>query len=411
MVACLAPVGATGCGSSHAAAELPRSFCSEIVRGKDSPRFLVVTDLPLRGNFRETTVAMAAAARYVVENRGFRAGKYAVGFQSCDDSTADAQNFTIERCTANAKAYAANEDVIGMVGTFNSDCARALVPVVDVTKGGPLAVVSPAATDPALTHVYPGANPGEPKSFYPSGVRNFVRVAPPDDVEWAADAILIRSLGGRRVFVLTDREPYGSNAAGGFRQVARSLGLVVAGTAFWDEHAHSYAALAARVAAQHPEAVYVSALWQLNGPAVVAAIRIALPDTPVVANQGFASLPPQRDTSLDGVYVTTPGLEPVDFPPKGRAIINRFGPGQFPGFGPAYAAQAMDVLLDAIARSDGSRGDVVKQLAATSVKNGYIGSFRFDANGDPTANPITVLRIEKGRLRRNRVIQASVAGR
>ena len=118
----------------------------------------------------------------------------------------------------------------------------------------------------------------------------------------------------------------------------------------------------------------------------------------------------QPGTNVDGLYATTPGLAPADFPAKGREIIRRFGPGQFPGLGPAYAAQAMAVLLDAIARSDGSRSDVVKQLSATNVKDGYIGSFRFDANGDPTTNPITVLRVKNGRLHPDRVILASTPG-
>jgi hypothetical protein len=42
-------------------------------------------------------------------------------------------------------------------------------------------------------------------------------------------------------------------------------------------------------------------------------------------------------------------------------------------------------MLDAIARSDGTRASVTKELLRTRVRDGLIGSFRFDRNGDTTA--------------------------
>ena len=42
-------------------------------------------------------------------------------------------------------------------------------------------------------------------------------------------------------------------------------------------------------------------------------------------------------------------------------------------------------MLDAIARSDGTRDDVTAKLFGTHVTNGLLGTFRFDANGDPVA--------------------------
>ncbi len=48
-----------------------------------------------------------------------------------------------------------------------------------------------------------------------------------------------------------------------------------------------------------------------------------------------------------------------------------------------YGAQAAQVLLDAIAASDGSREDVIAKMFATEVTDGLIGSFGFNENGDP----------------------------
>jgi len=60
-----------------------------------------------------------------------------------------------------------------------------------------------------------------------------------------------------------------------------------------------------------------------------------------------------------------------------------------------YAAEATEVLLDAIGRSDGSRASVIEQLFRTKVRDGLLGSFAFDANGDTTEAPITVLRVAR----------------
>ena len=57
------------------------------------------------------------------------------------------------------------------------------------------------------------------------------------------------------------------------------------------------------------------------------------------------------------------------------------------------AGQATELLMDAIARSDGTRGSVLDELHASEVKDGILGSFRFDANGDITTASIPILRI------------------
>jgi hypothetical protein len=52
--------------------------------------------------------------------------------------------------------------------------------------------------------------------------------------------------------------------------------------------------------------------------------------------------------------------------------------------------------LAAIARSDGSRASVTRELLALRVKDGILGDFRFTATGDTTTTPITILRAQRG---------------
>jgi ABC-type branched-subunit amino acid transport system substrate-binding protein len=62
------------------------------------------------------------------------------------------------------------------------------------------------------------------------------------------------------------------------------------------------------------------------------------------------------------------------------------------------AAQAMDVLLDAIARSDGTRASVTRKLFATRVSNGILGSFWITPTGDTTLNAVGIYRVTGGKV-------------
>ena len=118
-------VWVTSAGPPSAEEALPASSCSKLVYGgAGGPRFVVVSDLPLQGKPRAGTLPMTEAIRFVLEERNFRAGPYTVGYQSCDDSTAQAGDFDLYKCFSNAKAYARNLAVIGVIGAYNSICCR-----------------------------------------------------------------------------------------------------------------------------------------------------------------------------------------------------------------------------------------------------------------------------------------------
>jgi len=69
-----------------------------------------------------------------------------------------------------------------------------------------------------------------------------------------------------------------------------------------------------------------------------------------------------------------------------------------------YAAQAAEVLLAAIERSDGSRASIASELFNTDVKDGILGTFTIDANGDTTSNPVSIYQIKNGKQTTNDVV-------
>ena len=61
-------------------------------------------------------------------------------------------------------------------------------------------------------------------------------------------------------------------------------------------------------------------------------------------------------------------------------------------------------MVGAIAQSNGTRADVAKQLFKLKLKNSILGTVSFNANGDVTANPVTIYRIKGGKSTTLKVI-------
>lgn len=370
-------------------------------------RFLIASDLPLHGPSSIATVPMTRAIAFVLERHGFHAGKYTVGYQSCDDSTAQAGDFEFATCGTNARAYAADPSVLGVIGTYDSQCAIGELPITSGTPTGPLAMISPLDTNPDLTHRARGFTPGLLRLLYPTGQRNFVRIIAPDDVEAAGDAQLARELSLTRVFVLDDGTQYGRNLTGGFENAARKLGLKLAGVSPWDTAAKSDAALVDRIRRSGADGVFFAGYRDTGVGELLHELRSRLGQRlKLIAPDGFLTIPElteQAGAAATGMYVSFAGRPNERLPAAGRSFIDAFASTQpstrVTSFSAAYAAQAAEALLAAIARSNGTRASVTKQLFASRVTGGILGSFGFTRDGDMTPSPVTVFRIVGGNRR------------
>jgi branched-chain amino acid transport system substrate-binding protein len=373
-----------------------------VLTGGAAPQYLIASDVPLQAGPRAGTASIANAVAFVLRRHRFRAGRFRIGYQSCDASTATSgQSDAGAKCAANAKAYAATPALLGVVGPYNSPCAAVEIPILNRAPGGPVALVSPTNSMVGLTQRDPLAPRGALARMYPTGVRNYARVFPADDAEAAADAVLARQLGVRRVFVLDDGG-VGRALALHFRRAARALALPVAGSARWDPSGAGFGALAARVRRARADAVFVAGLVGSNGGPLIRALRARLgPRVPLIAANPFGPVDFLYDESrgaAKGMYLSAPGL-PVDrLGARGRRFVRDFAatqPGLPVGSYAVYAAAATEALLDAIARSDGTRASVSRHLLATHLKDSVIGPLSFDRNGDLVAPPVTIMRVRR----------------
>jgi branched-chain amino acid transport system substrate-binding protein len=379
----------SGSGSIEA---LPSSSCTAIeYEGEGDPDVLIASDFPLQGSSRTQTIQITEAIRFVLEKSNWKAGDHNVAYQSCDDATAQAGKWDSGKCSTNAQAYAGNEKVVGVLGTFNSGCAAIVIPVLNQAPGGGVAMVSPANTYVCLTEGGPGCDSTEPDKYYPTGSRNYTRVVAHDAYQGAAMAEFAQEQGIKNVYVLNDKEAYGLGVATNFRNAAESLGIKIAGFAAWDPKASSYEALFRKIGGTGADAVFLGGLIDENGAQVikdkVATLGPNDGKVKLLAPDGFTqqSTIDEAGGSAAGMFMSIAGVPIDEFKGEGKEFADELTPrldGRIDPYA-IYGGQAAQIMLEAIAASDGSRGDVIAKLFETKVTDGLLGSFEINENGDP----------------------------
>jgi DNA-binding SARP family transcriptional activator/ABC-type branched-subunit amino acid transport system substrate-binding protein len=384
---------------------LPAATCGPVLTGGGDASVLIASDLPLQGGSAATTLEMTRAIQFVLQRHHFRAGKYEIGYQSCDDSTAQSGYFDFATCGANANAYARDSDLLGVIGPIDSSCAQVEIPIMNRAAGGPMALVGTLTTNSSLTHPGRFGPTGWLHLLYPTGRRNFMRIVAPDDLQGAAQAVLARRLGLEQMYVLSDGQEFAGNLTTGFDAAARTLGLKVVGTSRWNPDARSYGSLALRVRRSGADGVLLAGLGGPGAGRLVRALRQRLGGRfPLIAGDGFLTIPYLLQTAgpaARGMYVTFAGRPNDRLPAPGRAFLRAFSATQsnprVASYAAAYAAQAAEVLLAAIADSDGTRASVLRRLFTERVRNGILGDFSFTSDGDMTPSPVTIFRVIGGK--------------
>ena len=234
--------------------------------------------------------------------------------------------------------------------------------------------------------------------LYPTGERNFVRTAAAGHLTATAMAQFAKQKGVKRLFLSWN----GNHVLGRIRRRrgkrSKVPGIQIAGAAPFNPEARNYARFARRIAATRADGVVLAAYAFPSTPALLRDLRAGLgPRVTLIGSEGY--LVPDflhvAGPAALGMYIAFPGADISLLPPAGKRFLKelkaRTGkPGEFYT---AYAAQSAEILLDAIARSDGTRASVTKELFKTRVENGILGNIRFDKNGDPVEAPITIWHI------------------
>jgi branched-chain amino acid transport system substrate-binding protein len=366
--------------------------------GKGEPEAVIVSDEPMRGDSAERSIQQVDAIKIILEHRGWQAGGVNVGFQACDDSIAKTGLWDAATCRSNARAYASNENVLGVIGTYNSGCAALEIPILNRAS---VAMISPGNTAVCLTEESPICTDYSPKTLYPTGERNYARVVPNDAFQGAGLAEFARKQGIQRPFVLyAGGDPTSTGQAVNFRGAAAQVGLKLAGYQRWNPDAGDYHQLMGDVKRSGADAVVLAGLIEQNGAQLIrdkVDIVGANSGVPLLAFDGFSqqSTIDKAGAVSHGMFASVPGKSLDELSGAGRNLVrelkNELHGKPVELYAP-YGGEAAVVLLDAIAKAGGARSDVPAAMHHVRRKHGILGTYEFDANDDPTVDPITIFK-------------------
>lgn len=335
----------------------------------------ISTDLPLQGSSFDSNDSTNKAIALYLKQIKYKAGKYTVKLKVYDNATAAKGGWDDAKCAANAQAHVANKSEVAVMGTYNSGCAKIIVPILNQAPGGAMTMISNANTNPGLTKVW---NPGEPDVYYPKGIRNYGRVCTTDDIQGSAAAQFAKSIGIKSVYVLNDTQTYGQGVAQAFTTEAKKIGLTVLSSGAygegWDAKQSSYEALFTKIAALKPDMVYIGGIFDNNGGQLVKDKFKVLGNNTVVkmmAPDGFTGYPDFNSMpEADGAYLSFAGLSTellLKNAPNGagakfvkayKAEYKKEPVGSYP----IYGVAAVQVILAALAKSDGTRKGVTNAI-------------------------------------------------
>ena len=381
-----------------------------------SNTLVISSDLPLQGSSFDSNDSTNKAIALYLKQVHYKAGKYTVKFKVYDDATASAGSWDPAKCISNAQAHVANKDEVAVMGTYNSGCAKIEIPILNQAPGGAMTMVSNANTNPGLTKPW---NPGEPAVYYPTGARNYARVCTTDDNQGAAAAQFAKSIGVRSVYVLNDTQTYGQGVAQAFTTEAKKQGLKVLSSGpygeGWDAKQPDYTALFIKIKALKPDMVYVGGIFDNNGGQLMKDKVAVLGNNTVVkfmAPDGFTGYPAFNSMpEAVGAYLSFAGLSSdllAKIAPTGtgaqfvKAYSAAYGKPPVGSY-PIYGVAAVQVILAAIAKSDGTRKGVTEAIFSGSgitipANESVLGkSLTIDPKtGDTNAIDITIEVIKGG---------------
>jgi branched-chain amino acid transport system substrate-binding protein len=379
--------------------------------GGESKSLIVGIDLPRQGTSATQSDDTHKMIELYLQQVGGKAGDYDITLKSYDNSTAAKGAWDENACSANATAHVDNANEIAVMGTFNSGCAKIQVPVLNQASPGPMLMVSHANTNVGLTKKW---ETGEPDKYYPSGKRNYARVVTTDDYQGQAAATFVNEdLKLTKCFVLNDNQTYGLGVAKSFTDSAKSKGISIVGEQSWDAKAPNYTALFQSVKASGADCVYLGGIYDNNGGQLVKDKVSVLGDNKAVklmAPDGFTGYPDLlKLPQSEGMYLTFAGLSSDALPKDGPAakVTDAFKAqyGRAPsGSYPLYGVAAFQVIMAAIAKSDGTRAGVTNAVLSGEgitipVTDSVTGKeIKIDpASGDTSAKDITVEIVKGGK--------------
>jgi len=351
-------------------------------------------DLPVSGadaSIGVTTQNGAVMAIEQAEKKGLPGGLH-LQADALDDAVQGVHS--PQQGASNTRTFISDDNVLGMIGPFNSNVAKAEIPL---TNEAGLVQVSPSNTNDGLTI---GPDAASLRRSNPT-VNSYFRVCTIDSRQGAAGAQFARKLKFSRAYILDDNETYGLGLANVFEADFKKLGGTVLGHDHITKNQQDFKALLTKIAATHPDVVFFGGTTSNGGGLIRKQMfdagmnNVAYMGGDGISDPEFLTV---AGTTADGSYYTVAAPNAQKLPSAQQFVKDyqaRWNSPVGPYSASAYAAaQAIIAAIDKAIRQNGNkmptRAQVLKNVAATSGLQTPIGTVGFDKYGDST-NPILSL--------------------
>ena len=360
-------------------------------------------DLPVSGADASIGIPTQNGAVLAIEEanaKGFSGGKFKLAPALLDDAVQGKHDPAAG--AQNVKTFIADNDVLGMVGPFNSNVAKSEIPL---TNDAGLVQISPSNTSDALTV---GDAAKALRSSHPDTIAYF-RVCTNDTNQGGALAQFARKQKYAKAFIIDDNETYGKGLADSFEAHFKNLGGASLGHEHITANQQDFKALLTKVKSSSPDVVFFGGTTSTGGGLIrrqmgdVGMSKVGYMGGDGISDPEFLTT---AGSMADGAFfsVAAPDATKLD---TAKAFVaaykTRFK--QNVGGYSASAYAATNVIIAAIAKAaaaDGgkepTRAEVLANVAATSNFASPIGRITFDKNGDLLSPALTLQEVNGGKV-------------
>jgi len=310
-----------------------------------------------------------------------------------------AEDDSSDPATGEAAAHrlAADPDVIGVVGTYNSGVAAKVAPVLD-TAG--LVMISPGNTDPALTLGSDQAQPVRPHA-------NYFRMVAADNVQGPFLAKAAYSdIKARKVAVVSETKAVSKGLADAFSADFTSRGGSVVFTKVVPDGTTDYHDVVPQIAAAHPDLVFFGGEYQV-GAQFAKQVSDGGVKVPVMGGDGIKddAFITTAGPASDGDFASTVG-QPFASVPSAKPFLDAYAAAHYAepptDFG-VYAFDAANAIIASASQALNGKDKVTPAARRAVVgavqvysATGASGRVAFDKFGDPVDKVLTLYQVTAG---------------
>jgi branched-chain amino acid transport system substrate-binding protein len=362
----------------------------------------VYSSLPMLGSSTAQTNPMVNGIKLALAQARDMAGRFHVKYIELNDATAAAGQWDPNQTQSNAREAATDPKAVYYIGEFNSGASEVSIPILDQSG---LAQVSPANTYVGLTTDLPGSSAGEPMKFYPTGVRNYLRIVPIDSIQAAADLMAMHNAGCTRVAVANDKQAYGAGLAQLLTLEKGYYGVNIVSNTGIDPTAPNFRSYASTIKSEAATCFFFAGTVSNGAVQITKDVAAALPTAKIFAGDG-ACTNSFTQASAGGVpasiaariqcSVATQNLKSY---PGGERFLAAYKAAYHVASPDPYAIygyEAMELGLSTIAKlgpNGDDKADVVKALFATKDTRSVLGTFGFNQFGDTTLKSYGIYKV------------------